>query len=140
MSRRSSTGSPFRRKSLSLSAVGWGLYQAVLHAEERRWWLVLLPLLDVEAPPGLQAETFRREVKDRLDVAGIAVQAPELARILLQAGGGEGVRHDTSTGGPLAALEMIGVDLAEFHRRLQKVGDSGLSIEVVAHRSAVVPR
>ena len=108
------------------------LVSGMLRAEERRWWSVLLPLLGAKASSRSDAETYRRETREVLEVAAEVRKMPGLVHLLLRAGGGELVRKDTSSDGVLATLEALGFDLVTLHRRLQDAGDRGITVDVAA--------
>jgi Domain of unknown function (DUF3883) len=106
------------------------LISGVLRTEERRWWSVLLPLLGVEASTASDAEVYATQTRDAMEAVAEAMGAPVLAGLVLGAGGADAVRKDSSADGALAALEQLGVNLAELHRRLQEAGDQGLVVDV----------
>ena len=90
------------------------------------WWTALLGSVGVDAA-GLP-EPAEPEVEVRLSNANWGDDAAR--RVLVDAGGGEEVRGDVSSGGVLDALEQHGVALVELDRRLRELGDPGLRVEV----------
>ena len=58
----------------------------------------------------------------------------DLAKSLVDAGGGEMVRRSADDDQPLRLLDNVGISLAELQVELQRLGDEGLSLKVAKSR------
>lgn len=97
----------------------------------RRWFLAVGSVRAGEPPdpdglPDLDADV----VAGWLEEQGFGA---DLARKLVEAGGGENVRRDAGDA-PLRWLRDAGTDLADLHERLDALGDRGLLLTVARQR------
>lgn len=106
----------------------------VVGEEERerhlRWYRAVTFVLGSDTPD-LDLE------HDALALALSACGLPnELVQALIDAGGGEGVRRDTSEGSPMQLLAGRGMDLSSLDAELRRCGDPGLNVSVARKRFA----
>ena len=94
----------------------------------RRWFTAVLALLGDNQPVSALDQA---DLQGRLAAAGLPA---DIAQLLVEAGGGEAVRHSIHERDPLLLLDSHGVDLNTLHQQLLQLDDSGLRLSVAWSR------